>query len=65
CCDSFSGTIFADADDSRAEKILESIQRLRHQFADNDFTVYVDSPRIDEKNAYLQAGVSRVLPKIR
>jgi len=63
--DSFSGTILADADDSPPEKILETIQRLRRQFADNDFTVYVDSPRIDEKNGYSQAGVTRILPKIR
>ena len=61
----FSGKIVADTDESPREKILESIQRLRHQFADNDFTVYVDSPRIDEKNDYLQAGVTRVLPKIQ
>ena len=63
--DVFTGRILADADDSPPEKILESIQRLRRQFADNDFTVYVDSPRIDEKNGYVQAGVTRVLPKIR
>jgi len=62
---SFPGNIIADADDSPPEKILESIQRLRRQFADNDFTVYVDSPRFDEKNGYVQAGVTRVLPKIR
>ena len=41
----FKGKIVADADDSPPEKILETIQRLRRQFADNDFTVYVDSPR--------------------
>ena len=57
--------IFADADDSPREKILETIQRLRRQFADNDFTVYVDSPRIDEKNDYMKVGVTRILPKIR
>jgi hypothetical protein len=57
--------IVADADDSPKEKILESIQRLRERFADNEFTVYVDSPRIDEKNDYLRAGVTQVLPKIR
>ena len=57
--------IFADADDSPREKILESIQRLRGQCADNEFTVYVDSPRIDEINDYLQAGVTQVLPKMR
>ena len=57
--------ILADADDSPREKILETIQRLRGQFADNEFTVYVDSPRIDEKNDYLQAGVTQVLPKMR
>ena len=57
--------IFADADDSPREKILESIQRLRRQFADNEFVVYVDSPRIDEKEDYIKAGVTRVLPKIR
>jgi hypothetical protein len=57
--------IVADADDSPREKILESIQRLRSQFADNEFTVYVDSPRIDEKNDYLQAGATCVLAKIR
>ena len=61
----FSGKIVADADDSPPEKILETIQRLRHRFADNDFTVYVDSPRFDEKSGYIQAGVTRVLPKIR
>ena len=63
--DAFTGKILADADDSPPEKILETIQRLRRQFADNDFTVYIDSPRIDEKNGYIQAGVTRVLPKIR
>jgi len=57
--------ILADVDDSPREKILESIQRLRHRFADNDFTVYVDSPRIDEKIEYIQAGATRVLPRIR
>jgi hypothetical protein len=56
--------ILADADNSPREKILESIQRLCRQFADNDFTVYVDSPRIDEKNDYIRAGVTRILPKI-
>ena len=61
----FTGKIVADADDSLPEKILETIQSLRRRFADNDFTVYVDSPRIDEKNGYIQAGVTRVLPKIR
>ena len=61
----FEGSIFADADNSPLEKILESIQRLRHRFADNDFTVYVDSPRIDEKNGYMRAGVTRILPKMR
>jgi len=61
----FEGNILADMDDSPPKKILESIQRFRLQFADNDFTVYVDSPRIDEKNDYTQAGVTRVLPKIR
>ena len=63
--DAFTGKILADADDSPMEKILKTIQRLRRQFADNDFTVYVDSPRFDEKNDYIQAGVTRVLPKIR
>jgi len=57
--------ILADTDDSPREKILESIQRLREQFADNEFTVYVDSPRIDEINDYFQAGVTQVLPKTR
>ena len=57
--------ILADVDNSPREKILESIQRLRRRFADNDFTVYVDSPRIDEKNDYTQAGVTQVLAKIR
>ena len=57
--------IFADVDDSPLEKILDSIQRLRSIFADNDFTVYVDSPRIDEKEGYIRAGVTQVLPKIR
>ena len=57
--------IVADADNSPPEKILESIQRLRRQCADNDFTVYVDSPRFGEKNDYIRAGVTRVLPKAR
>ena len=57
--------IVADADNAPSEKILETIQRLRRQFADNDFTVYVDSPRIDEKNDYIRAGVTRILTKIR
>ena len=57
--------IFADADNSPKERILEYIQRLCTQFADNDFTVYVDSPRIDEKEGYIRAGVTQVLPKIR
>jgi hypothetical protein len=61
----FSGKIFADADNATSEKILESIQRLRRQFADNDFTVYADSPRIDEKNNYIRAGATRILPKMR
>ena len=63
--DSFAGRILADADDSPPKKILETIQRLRRQFADNDFTVYINSPRFDEKNSYIQAGVTRILPKIR
>jgi hypothetical protein len=57
--------ILADADNSPREKILETIQRLRSQFADTDFTVYVDSPRIDEKNDYTRAGATHVLAKIR
>ncbi|MCL2004671.1 MAG: hypothetical protein FWG73_00765 [Planctomycetaceae bacterium] len=63
--DAFSGIILADADNSPAEKILDSIQRLRCRLADNDFTVYIDSPRIDEKSAYVQAGATRVLAKMR
>jgi len=63
--EAFEGKILADTDDSPPEKILESIQRLCRRFADNDFTVYVDSPRFDEKNGYIQAGVTQVLPKIR
>ena len=62
---SFTGRILADADDLPTKKILESIQRLRRQFADNDFTVYVDSPRIDEKIDCIQAGATRILPKLR
>ena len=61
----FTGTILADVDNSPRKKILESIQRFRQRFADNDFAVYVDSPRIDEKNGYFRAGVTQVLPKIR
>jgi hypothetical protein len=57
--------ILADADNSPREKILETIQRIRQQFADNEFTVYVDSPRIDEKSDYIKAGVTRVLAKMR
>ena len=63
--DAFEGKILADADNSPPKKILESLQRLRLHFADNDFTVYVDSPRIDEKNDYIQAGATRILPKMR
>jgi len=63
--ESFSGKILADMDNSPREKILESIQKLRRRFADNEFTVYVDSPRTDEKEDYVQAGVTQVLPKMR
>jgi hypothetical protein len=64
--DTFEGKILADADDSPPGLyILETIQRLCCQFADNDFTVYVDSPRIDEKNGYIRAGATQILPKMR
>ena len=63
--EAFEGKILADADDSPPEKILESLQRFRHRFADNDFTVYIDSPRIDEKNDYIRAGITRIVPKMR
>jgi hypothetical protein len=63
--DAFSGIIVGDMDDSPREKILESIQRLRRQFADNEFAVYADSPRIDEKIDYLRAGVTQIRPKMR
>lgn len=61
----FLGKIVASADNAPCEKISESIQRLRQRFADNDFTVYVDSPRINEKEDYLRAGATRILPTIR
>ena len=63
--EAFEGKILADADDSPPEKILESLQRFRHRFADNDFTVYIDSPRINEENDYIRAGATRILPKMR
>jgi hypothetical protein len=61
----FVGKIVADADNSPTEKILKTIKSLRRRFADNDFAVYVDSPRINEKTGYIQAGVSHILPKIQ
>ena len=61
----FDGIIVADLNHAPKKKILESIKSLRRQFADNDFTVYVDSPRIEEKSDYIQTGVTRVLAKLR
>jgi hypothetical protein len=55
--------IIADTDDSPFSKILESIQRLRCQFADSTITVYINSPRINEKIDLRNAGASEIISK--
>jgi hypothetical protein len=60
---SFDGKIIADTDDSPFPKILESIQRLRCDFADSKITVYINSPRINEKNDLQNAGVDEIISK--
>jgi hypothetical protein len=60
---SFDGKIIADADDSPFPKILESIQRLRCDFADSRITVYINSPRINEKNDLRDSGVDEIISK--
>ncbi|MDR0703613.1 MAG: hypothetical protein LBF88_01355 [Planctomycetaceae bacterium] len=59
----FDGMIIADADDSPFPKILESVQRLRCDFADSRITVYINSPRINEKNDLRDAGVDEIISK--
>jgi hypothetical protein len=60
---SFDGMIIADADDSPFPKILESVQRLRCDFADSRITVYINSPRINEKNDLRNVGVDKIISK--
>ncbi|MDR2439746.1 MAG: hypothetical protein LBE12_10315 [Planctomycetaceae bacterium] len=60
---SFDGKIIADTDDSPFPKILESIQRLRRKFADSTITVYINSPRINEKIDLRNAGVDEIISK--
>ncbi|MDR1963517.1 MAG: hypothetical protein LBQ50_07040 [Planctomycetaceae bacterium] len=60
---SFNGIIVADADDSPFPKILESVQRLRHDFADAKITVCINSPRINEKIDLQNAGVNEIISK--
>ncbi len=59
----FTGTLLADADDSPFPKILEAAQSLRHEFADADIEVCINSPRIDEKTGLLNVGVNRIWAK--
>ncbi len=59
----FVGTIIADADDSPFSQILEAAQSLRHDFADADIEVCINSPRINEKMALEDVGVNRVKAK--
>lgn len=61
---SFSGTILADADDSKNQRITEAIQRLRMNYADAKINVYINSPRIYEKMTFINAGADRILPKL-
>lgn len=59
----FDGKIIADTDDSPFPKILESVQRLRCEFADSKITVYINSPRINEKNDLRNAGADEIISK--
>ncbi|MDR3183200.1 MAG: hypothetical protein LBT89_09840 [Planctomycetaceae bacterium] len=49
--------LVAAADDSPFPVILESIQSLKAMFADNDYAVYINSPRIAEKTELGKLGV--------
>ncbi|MDR2754409.1 MAG: hypothetical protein LBC20_01760 [Planctomycetaceae bacterium] len=60
---SLDGKIIADTDDSPFSKILESLQRLRRKFADSTITVYINSPRINEKIDLRNAGVNEIISK--
>lgn len=60
---SFNGIILADSDDSKIHQITEAIQRLRMNYADAKINVYMNSPRIDEKLVFLNAGANCILPK--
>jgi hypothetical protein len=55
--------IIADADDSPFSEILESVQRLRQNFADSTITVYTNSPRINEKIDLQNAGANEIISK--
>jgi hypothetical protein len=59
----FDVMLIADVDDSPFPKILESVQRLRCDFADSRLTVYINSPRINEKNDLREAGVDVIISK--
>ncbi|MDR2762521.1 MAG: hypothetical protein LBB88_07985 [Planctomycetaceae bacterium] len=52
-----------DADDSRFDRIIKSVQRLIRSFADSEFNVYINSPRFNEITALQNIGVSRIIPK--
>jgi hypothetical protein len=60
---SFCGMIIADADDSPFSEILESVQRLRQNFADSTITVYINSPRINERIDLQNAGANEIISK--
>jgi hypothetical protein len=49
--------LVAAADDSPFSVILESIQSLKAKFADNDYAVCINSPRIAEKTELGKLGV--------
>lgn len=55
--------VVVDSDDSPFSNILQAVQRLRQQFADSEINVYVNSPRMNEKNELNAVGVLRVLSK--
>ncbi|MDR0610107.1 MAG: hypothetical protein LBG58_08360 [Planctomycetaceae bacterium] len=59
----FDGLIIADTDDSPFPQILESVQRLRCGFADSKITVYINSPRINEKSDLRDSGVDEIISK--
>ena len=60
---SFCGNILVDVDDSSFYEILKAVQSLRADFADAEIKLYINSPRINEKNALQEAGANVILAK--